>query len=34
MTNYVKLMGVDAGKTIFDFKKPKTPPTYFDPHPL
>lgn len=33
MTNYVKLTGVMAGKTIFDFEKPKTPPDNFDPSP-
>lgn len=33
MTNYVKQTGVMAGKTIFDFEKPKTPPTNFDPSP-
>lgn len=33
MTNYVKMTGVDAEKTIFDFKKPKTPPPTLTPTP-
>lgn len=33
MTNYVKLTGVMAGKMVFDFEKPKTPPINFDPSP-